>query len=991
MRYFTPVLAAGVGFHFVSYMRQFPLSLAGLFCVTITAWAQPVAPTPAEIAELRAASQIDLRRAAASTPLTVDTASREEVRQFYRAVYSASANVPMDWTGSYATGAAGDTSAAFKEATRLRINFYRALVGVPATVVFNSTFSAKNQQAALMMSANNALQHTGIPTSWTFYTAAGAEAAASSNLALGNAGPAAIDGYMSDSGGNNAAVGHRRWLVYPQTREMGSGDVPGLGTLYAANTVWVIDSQFGATRPSTRTTQVTYPPAGYVPYQLVWPRWSFSYPGADFAAATVSMTRAGANVPVRLETVSGGAGENALVWVYDGLDANLDTAHPRPSADTTYSVTVGNVRISGVAQSFTYNVTVFDPDSAGTDFSPVAVTGSGAPAVGQSSTYAVAVPAFATSFDWRLLQLASFSKNYGAETGLDGIIAATAGDYAVIQSGVVGAGTAAFHLAHPTLSSQLLTLPESFFVTGSAAGVSFLSRLGFATSVQIARLQVSTDDGNSWSDLYTQVGTGGAGESSFVSRNASLAAFVNRTVRIRLNYDSAPSGGTYYPQATNGVGWYVDNLTLTGVQAATPGATVGVASGTSFIFTPATVGAVGLQARGVLFGAYPLEWGPVTQVTAVVAGSAPTVTTQPANRAVNAGEGTTLSVAATTTGGTPTIQWQRNGSDVSGATSASLALASVQPADAGLYVAVAASGSATTNSDAAIVGVSTTSKVIGTGTELQPVNIPHPNGNTFDQVLVTGAAETITADAGQVTRTSFIDLNDDIVQIEFTGAGSVSIVLDNPGPPAPPVKYNQAVNYVKGHAGIVVTGANETTNLSIFSVGRVTAFDPTGGFNFLQPISASNNPANNGSSLFVGHAATTYDGVADVAFIAIASANGKFGGLRAAGASCFAAKGLTGIYAPGVQFTGPVFISDIAASSAATPVFIIGSSPDTRITGGDLFQTNGQPVKIAGLTELKFTAGGTSNNSSLPAQANKAVLQQNGVDVTSQVVVNTAP
>jgi len=365
----------------------------------------------------------------------------------------------------------------------------------------------------------------------------------------------------------------------------------------------------------------------------------------------------------------------------------------------------------------------------------------------------------------------------------------------------------------------------------------------------------------------------------------------------------------------------------------------------------------------------------------------PVITTQPVAQAPNAGSTVTLTAAAS---GSPTYQWQFNGANLSGATGGAFTLNNLLSADTGLYAAVITSDGSIA-SDVAIVGLTTSSKVIGTGTELLPVNIPHPNGNTFDQVLLTGVAETITADAGQVTRTSYIDLNDDIVQVEFTGAGALSLVLDNPTSPALPINYNQAVNYMKGHAGIVVTGANETSHLSIFTVGRVTAFDPTGGFNFLQAISATNNPANNGSSLFVGHAATAYDGIADVAFIAISTTNGKFGGLRAAGASCFAAKGLTGIYAPDVQFTGPVFISDIVASGSATPVFIIGSSSDTRITGGDLAQVNGQPVKVAGLTQLKFTAGGTSNNAALPAQTNKAVLLRNGVDVTSQVVVNPSP
>src|SRR5687768_3980258 len=159
------------------------------------------------------------------TALSVNPASREEVRQFFRTVFHASENVPLEWTGSYATGAAGDTSAAHKEATRLRINFYRALVGVPADIAFNPVYSAKAQQAALLMSVNNALSHTPPPT-WTRYTPIAAEAALNSNLALGQAGPDAINGYIADAGANNAVVGHRRWLFYPPTLHMGTGDVP---------------------------------------------------------------------------------------------------------------------------------------------------------------------------------------------------------------------------------------------------------------------------------------------------------------------------------------------------------------------------------------------------------------------------------------------------------------------------------------------------------------------------------------------------------------------------------------------------------------------------------------------------------------------------------------------------------------------------------------------------------------------------------------------
>lgn len=370
----------------------------------------------------------------------------------------------------------------------------------------------------------------------------------------------------------------------------------------------------------------------------------------------------------------------------------------------------------------------------------------------------------------------------------------------------------------------------------------------------------------------------------------------------------------------------------------------------------------------------------------------PTITTQPASQTSVVGGTVTLIAAATAGSGnpTPTFQWQFNGANLAGATAATLTVVNTQPANAGLYTAVVTSSVAVTT-DPAIVGISTSSKVIGFAEELQPANLPHPNGNVFDQVLLEGPSATITADANQATRMSYIDLNNDIVQIEFAGAGTLSIVLDNYSAPAVPVNYNQAVTYVKGHAAIVVAGANETTNVTIFTVGRATAFDPTGAFNILLPISSTNNPANNGSPLFQGHAATVYDGVADFACIAIVTTNGKFGGLRTSNGSYFATKGMTGIYAPGVAFQSSVFAGDISASDAAAPVFMIGSSGDTRITGGDLLQANAQPVKVSGLTQLKFTAGSNAAGSTLPVQTNKGVLMQNGVNVTAQIVTYPAP
>jgi hypothetical protein len=360
---------------------------------------------------------------------------------------------------------------------------------------------------------------------------------------------------------------------------------------------------------------------------------------------------------------------------------------------------------------------------------------------------------------------------------------------------------------------------------------------------------------------------------------------------------------------------------------------------------------------------------PATVLVGTAAAVAPAIVTPPLTQVASAGRPVTLAVAAAGLPGNPTLgyQWQRNGVPLGGAVGATVAIANLQPANTGIYRVTISGGSATVSAPA-IVGIETSEKVIGAAVELG-ANIIHANGQIYDQVLLQGVAAAITADPGQVVRMSFVDLTGDIVQVEFSGHGTLALTLDGASGPGAATNYRQpGVNYMTGHAGIVISGADETTNVAVFSVGTITALNP---------------------SLFRDDVA--YDGVADLAFLAIASANGKFGGVRTANVNFYATQGLTGIYAPGVRFTGPVYVGDINASDSATGVLLLGSSADVRVAGGDLLQSNGQAVQVSGISALRFVDGSTSHGGRLPAQTNRARLEQNSADVTAQIVVNPSP
>jgi uncharacterized protein YkwD len=295
----------------------------------------------------------------AAAAYEADLSSRVASQSLFFEEYLPADAIEMGWTGEHATCDAGETSAEYRAAVLDRINYFRAMAGVPAEIVLDESFNGKAQQAALMMSVNANASHTP-PTNWTCYSADAAAAARNSNLAVYRSGPDAIDAYVRDAGTGNEAVGHRRLILAPRTTRMGVGDVPVVAPFPTANALWVLDAASQLpTRPATREPYVAWPPPGYVPYQIVFARWSFSYPQADFDNAVVRMLLNQTPVPVTAEPVIDGFGDNTLAWKPTGMNTTLPW--PRPDADAVYQVLIENVRLHGITRDFAYEVTIFDP------------------------------------------------------------------------------------------------------------------------------------------------------------------------------------------------------------------------------------------------------------------------------------------------------------------------------------------------------------------------------------------------------------------------------------------------------------------------------------------------------------------------------------------------------------------------------------------------------------------------------------------------------
>ncbi len=461
---------------------------------------------------------------------SVNTTDRRDVLAYYQTVYRASEGYAerIDWTGDVAAGIPGTTSAIFKEDVRRRINFYRALVGLPADIVFDATKSAKDQEAALMFAANDDIDHTP-PTTWTHYTANGAEAAVASNIAIGVYGPGSVDAYIRDNGANNTVVGHRRWLHYSRAQIMGTGDVPFGPDHNATNAIWVIGNFKSAPSPAPF---IAWPNPGYSPIDLTPARWSLSYPGANFASATVTMSQGGTPVSVTIiSATTTGVGDNSIVWEPQGLPAPGTL-----SADRPYSITVSGIGGAGVPASHTYSVTLFDPDVLGES---IAVQGPAEPPT-SGAAYTFNTIDQADAYE---LEVATFDPSAwieGAEDVSAGlVIDDTAAGYSLRQSAVVRGGAKAFQLTFPdfTEPSQSFELDRDIVVSATSE-LRFYDRFRFVTTASRLSAELSADGGLNWTELWGRNGNGNTSsagwDTAFNARTIDLAAYAGQIVRVRF-------------------------------------------------------------------------------------------------------------------------------------------------------------------------------------------------------------------------------------------------------------------------------------------------------------------------------------------------------------------------------------------------------------------------------------------------------------------------
>ncbi|MBB5350519.1 hypothetical protein HNR46_000747 [Haloferula luteola] len=513
-----------------------------------------------------------------TTELSVDTQDRLAVMAFWNRYYTSSSDADevMDWTGNYAICSPGTVSVAYIEKIERRINFFRAMAGVHAdtlvntgsTVVIGTTdpykpsVSDTKQEAAeiaaVMFSWAGQISHEPPPAlPYSCWTLAAWNAAYRSNLAIGYHGPDAVDAYLREEEKgviSNPTAGHRRWLLNQGSTDFATGNTPGNGTdtLLPTNVLYVIQSP--SEQVSYEPKYVPWPSAGFFPDALMTRLWSLSHPNADFSKATVTMTGPDGEIAATItDQELLGQGAPTLVWSIPSEWAETDV-----DADQVFTVHVDGIEILGETESYSYEVTVFDPDELGME---QPLTGTATPPLTGANYHFQAIPA-ADAQGVDVLTTSSADWEEGAENGtMEFIEDGTDDTYELSVSNFKKSGSRSFRmrLTLPSGSglppSQTLSILRET-ITGSGSKLKYFLKRGYMGSGEYLDVEVSHDQSN-WTVVDSVVGNN-AVDANFSARNIDLEEGESVWIRFVLRYAS----GSIYTGNDNRIGCFIDDISI---------------------------------------------------------------------------------------------------------------------------------------------------------------------------------------------------------------------------------------------------------------------------------------------------------------------------------------------------------------------------------------------------------------------------------------------
>lgn len=534
---------------------------------------------------------------------TVLNQHRNDVVAFWQAVYQASEGYEkrIKWTGNY-SGKPGTVSKEFTKDVARRINYFRAMCNLPSDVRVNTgstvfrdvldaykpaadTLKSEAAQAAALMLILNYDPHTGTDpaishnpvNSLKGWSKEAWNGNAHGNLAFGMFGPGAITEYMMEELSNgsatsswNSLVGHRRWMLFPESTDFATGDQPGSSAMRPPTNVLYIAQKDGELN-DVDPAYVSYPPPGFFPALVNSKFWSLSHPGADFNSATVKVTDSDGNqIPVSEVSPDGSYGHPALVWQVGGAAAAKSVY-----ADKSFNVSVTGIGGEGVPSSCSYSVTLINP---GRILSNQAVSGPATASAVEDTIYQFTPPSMAEAIQLSACRRMSSPWSEGAESksGIP-VIDGTSDTYPLkVKMAAYGgfgqlAGPNAFRLTFPVSYDLILRgVPDQSFeldrtiLSRGNGKLKFLYRRGYMTKGSFLDVEVSANGGVTWSRIGKSIrGVNNTTYDSSVSTALFDLPKTKQALRVRFRYHTKPGEPIYTHEATPSfpTGIFIDNIT----------------------------------------------------------------------------------------------------------------------------------------------------------------------------------------------------------------------------------------------------------------------------------------------------------------------------------------------------------------------------------------------------------------------------------------------